>query len=165
MPLNRALAVALADIVHRDPECRRRIDSGFAVLGTQAGSFRNLAYFLDGVVRRQSVSPSPEQAKMVCFGIAEAAIEAINAAAQAKRPAKGTLAPLKFASEIGRNVGESGEHYAVKITMREGSAFTWCVFDWWATLRTDDPLIYRTVADFLQAQGGITLSRFVAEPG
>jgi len=164
MPLTRAFAAALTDVVDKDAECRRRINSGFAALGTYAGAFRNAAYCIDNWSELRSCAPNPEQIKKVCHGIAEAAIDAINAVGKPPAKRTGTLATLWYASEIGRNVGEGGEHYAVKVVQKHGSAYESCVFDWWATLHTADPLIYFDVKDFLSAQNGVTLTRFVTAP-
>jgi hypothetical protein len=161
MPLTRAFAVALTNIVDKDPECRRRINSGFAGFGTSAGAFRNAAYCLHNLSEFSPCAPTPKQMEKICYGIAEAAINAINAIALSKSKPLGTLSTLRYASEVGRNVGEGGEHYAVKVATKHGSTFEFCIFDWWATLHTADPLIYFSVDDFLRARNGVTLTRFV----
>jgi hypothetical protein len=47
MPLTRAIAVAVVQIIAMDPECKRRIDEGFfSLFGTLSGSARNLAFCL-----------------------------------------------------------------------------------------------------------------------
>ena len=114
MPLTRAFGVALTDIIDKDTECRRRINSGFAAFGAYAGAFRNAAYCLHNLSEFNPCAPTPKQMEQVCYGIAEAAINAISTVGLSNSRSKGTLSTLKFASEIGRNVGEGGEYYAVK---------------------------------------------------
>jgi hypothetical protein len=164
MPLTIAFAVALTAIVDKDAECRRRINSGFAALGANAGAFRNAAYCLANLGDGKACAPTPKQMEKICYGIAEATINAINAVGSVPSKRAGTLATLRYASEIGRNVGEGGEHYATKVSYDEGGTFAHCVFDWWATLHTADPLIYLTTADFTAARNGVTLTRFVTPP-
>lgn len=164
MPLTRAFATALTNIVDKDEECRRRINSAFAAFGTNAGAFRNAAYCLHNLSEFSPCAPTPKQMEKICYGIAEAAIDAINAVGLVPAKRTGTLATLRYAAEIGRNVGDSGEHYAVKIVQKFGTETGFCVFDWWATLHTADPLIYFTPNDFLAARNGVTFTRFVTAP-
>lgn len=160
MPLTRAFAIALTDVVKCDPECRRRIDSAFSVFGTGAGGWRNAAYCAQGLLTKLDCTPDSKQAEMICYGIAEAVVAVINEVGSSPERRSGTLATLRYAAVIGRNVGQWGEHYAAKIVQKSGTAYDSCVFDWWATLNTGDPLIYPTVADFYNSVNGITLSRF-----
>ena len=52
----------------------------------------------------------------------------------------------------------------LSVTQKSGSTFESCVFDWWATLHTANPLIYSPTNDFLSARNGVTLTRFVTAP-
>jgi hypothetical protein len=165
MTLSRATATLVVEIVSKDPECRRRIDDAFfSKFGTLSGSFRNGAFCVANLLHLEKCAPDGQQQKKICYGIAEATVEAINKVC-IRPPNTGTLSSVKFAQEIGRNVGESGEHYATKLVLRHhetvsGGAFDVCVFDWWSTLKSNDPLIYKSASEFMNASGGIVFSQY-----
>jgi hypothetical protein len=164
MPLTRAIAVAIVGITAGDPECRRRIDDGFfSKFGSMSGGARNLAYCIANLAKLENCAPDSKQQQKICHSIAEATVAAINKVV-VTRPKPRNLASVRFASQIGRNVGQNGEHYAMKVILTQSDSNTFkpdfCVFDWWATLKSNDPLIYKTSTDFMNPAGGIPFSQF-----
>jgi hypothetical protein len=164
MPLTRAIAATVVQIVATDAECKRRIDDGFfSLFGTHAGAARNLAFCIANLATLHKCEPNEQQKQEVCYGIAEATVEAINKVTVAKSK-PGKLASVRFAMQISRNVGQSGEHYATKLILNYQSMTNKniddCVFDWWSTLKADDPLIFSSAADFTKASGGVPFSQF-----
>lgn len=149
MPLTRATAQAIAKVVSSDAECIRRIAPIYNWVPASwgvAGALRNWGYVATGE------NPiDPKIANTVCTGIADATSTAIN-----KAVAAGRLAGVTTAGTIDRTGTMGVFHTATLITLSDG---TQAVFDWHATLRTDDPMISK-VGEWKTSTGGSPLSSF-----
>ena len=159
--LSRSIAVAIVDAVAADKTCAERITSAFSTFGTSSGPMRNAYYWLHHPWR--PAAEGSEESNYVCYGIAEATINAINAA----RFDKGsTLNQVWSAGQADRNVGEWGEHYATSITLKLGKSpdnSACYVFDWWATLDLQNPLIYLSMEAFRNKSPRALFSTFPGE--
>lgn len=150
MSLTRVIAAKIVWAVQRDSNTRRRIMGGRA--GTSAsilpdswgvsGAIRNWRLVLTGADPMDR-----DVAAIVCTGISDAAIVAINNAR--RNDAEIPEADLIHRCRWGVH------HYAVRVTMN-GSEY---VFDWHATLNVDNPMISRA-NDWTTARGAVTFSNF-----
>lgn len=145
------MAAEIIAAVKSDATSRKRIeDSVFGKIPASwgaAGLVRNVSMFVTSGSIITGEPASGEDEKLVCTGIADATVEAIN---------RVKIAGVVIASAHERILNGS-HHTGTKIDL---SRFGAVVFDWWSTLRIDDPLIYRTVPNFNQASGGVLYSDF-----
>jgi len=101
-----------------------------------------------------NLNVTDEQALEVCTGIAEATAKAINAALK-RAPAGSSLAMVQRADSQDR-VGTTTAHTATGIWMCDKANY---VFDWHATLRVGDPILYKSAQAFSVSDGTL-FSRF-----
>ena len=93
MPLTRPTAKAIIDIVASDKACRQRIDDGFfSLFGRYSGPFRNAAFCLANIASLERCAPNSQQQTKVCYGIAEATVDAINKVVTTKSKPPGLAA-------------------------------------------------------------------------
>ena len=157
--LTTADAKAIAAVVAADPEASKRIDSNIdgiipASWGI-SGGIRNAGYVALGMVSLGYYGDPSEKefADRVCTGISDAAAAAINSAVAAK---DARLRNVLSASAISR-VHRSVDHTATRIQMVDKQEH---VFDWHATLDADNPMMYRSVSDWMKDANGIALESF-----
>lgn len=152
MPLSVETARKLVDVVSKDQESRRRVDSWirwFAV--TQQGHGPSSAG-VAGVIRNFAMAavnmdPSERDSnafRWSCDGIAEATAIAINKAIQLDRK---RFSGIVSAEEQARKEGYS--HTGTLINLEGGSRY---VFDWWKSLDVMNPHIFR-YDDFMNDRG------------
>lgn len=134
MPLTYLQAKSIIDLVTADPECRFRVTMDY---GNTKDFFRFIpdSFGISGSIRniwmmeQQVDVTEPENAAVVCTGIAEATTKVINQSIA-------RLTGIQKAEEISREWPAS--HTATAITTRDGSTY---VFDWHATLNLQNPMI------------------------
>ena len=163
MPLSRGLAVAIVNVVASDPECRRRIDSALATVLPDswgiAGGTRNFAYAFVGTYAslaqgKYSAQPTKEQDDLVCYGIRDATIEALQKAIKKAGPSDS----IKSISDVDYAIRDNPiVHTATKIVIAKGSEY---IFDWHATLNTKNPIIYPSEKDFEANKNSVVFSSF-----
>ena len=163
MPLSRGLALAIVNVIAADPECKRRISSGLASVMPSGlgwtGSVRNYGFALKETYKAifsggYSAQPTAEQDDLVCYGIRDATIEALE---KALKKAKGddTLAAISAVSYVVRD--EPIVHTATLITVAKQWKY---VFDWHATLETRNPMIYPSEKAFMENRDRVVFSSF-----
>lgn len=118
----------------------------------EGGKFYNSVQNEVGTITNINVTDA--QALEVCTGIAEATAKAINDALKRTQPGASLGAVLRADSQD--RVGTTTAHTATGIWMRDKSNH---VFDWHATLRVGDPMLYKTAGDFA-ASKGVLFSQF-----
>jgi hypothetical protein len=163
MALSRGMAAAIIKVVSSDPECRRRIKSPLAAVLPDnwgiAGGVRNYGFALAETYKAIakggfSAQPSKEQDDLVCYGIRDATIEALE---RAIKKAK-TGDTLKSILEVTySNRDNPIVHTATKIVLSGKDDY---VFDWHATLNIDNPLIYPSEKAFEGNTGAVTFEKF-----
>ena len=163
MTLSRGLAAAIVDVVVNDPECVRRIDSGFATVFPDslgiAGAARNFAFAFAGTYAslaqgKYSAQPTKDQDDLVCYGIRDATMAAIEKAIKTAGPGDS----LKSISEVYFSIrDEPLVHTATKIVIANTYDY---VFDWHATLNTRNPIIYPSEKDFEANKGSKEFASF-----
>lgn len=135
MPLTFLQASNIIEIVSADSQCRWRVNMDYSnkkdffkyipdSFGI-SGSLRNI-----WMMEQQVDVTDPENAAIVCTGIAEATSKAINEMMSRK------LKGIRSADEISRESPAS--HTATLITTVKGDKY---VFDWHSTLNLRNPLI------------------------
>tara|TARA_B100001105_G_scaffold108244_2_gene86747 strand:- start:957 stop:1508 length:552 start_codon:yes stop_codon:yes gene_type:complete len=149
----------LTSVVAKDPEASKRIDSGIdnflpAAWGV-AGGLRNAGYVALGMVSFGAWGDptEPAYANRVCTGISDAASAALNVAVSKK---EARVRRLKGAAPISR-VLNGVDHTAVQVSVDDGQQH---VFDWHATLDADNPMLFRSPADWVRAKDGVPLKDF-----
>ncbi|GGG25016.1 hypothetical protein GCM10010964_11300 [Caldovatus sediminis] len=95
-----------------------------------------------------SLNTTDEQARLVCTGIAATTAAAINKALRTAKPGS-SLALVARADSHDRQ-GTTTAHTATGIWMRDKSFH---VFDWHATLQSDNPMLYASDAAFSAGDG------------
>jgi hypothetical protein len=151
-------ATAIASVVSNDPEASKRISSYVSkVLPDSwgiAGSLRNTGYVLTNMATlgRYADPTDKATADRVCTGIADAASIAIN-----KAIPKYTMLWRFVSSTTVSRVLHKTSHTATSVLMVDGQSH---LFDWHATLSAQDPMLFKTVADWLVGKGGVTLKDF-----
>jgi hypothetical protein len=160
MALSRGMALTVVKVIDTDPECRWRINSPLsailpASLGI-AGSVRNLGFILSDVVTQRSLSVKPTTAEeeLICYGIRDAAIEALQKAVKASKGGD-LLNAITKVTYINRD--HPAVHAAMSITIAGKDTY---VFDWHATLDTKNPMLYPSAAAFDSSTGFVTFSEF-----
>lgn len=154
--MNYGEARWIVNAVKNDPECVKRITSKASVLpAPAAGWARDAAVMGPDILTGKD--PTPEKGKMVCTGIADTVVKAIENA-HIPFVKKVVLAdrPGGYFTEAGMI---TGNHTAVTVILASHQSV---VFDWWATMDINDPLIYPSVEDFKRADREM---RFSAWPG
>ncbi len=148
MPLTRATAAKIIQIVKADPVASSRIKSLFSEVIPDSwgwtGSIRNISMIFEDPT-------DPAVSNLVCVGISDAASLAIDAAL---KQAPGI--PEVVSSESLNRTVHKVEHTATLVNMKDSSAF---VFDWHATLNIDNPMI-SAKSDWLQGINAILFSDF-----
>lgn len=157
--LSRNEARAICAIVASNPEANRRIDSNIDGLipasWGAAGSIRNLGYVVLGMATLgMYADPSDKEfADRVCTGISDATAAAINAAVARKDARVRNVVSAVPISRVFRGV----DHTATRVQMLDGQQH---VIDWHATLDVANPLLFRTVRDWVNGNAGVTVQDF-----
>lgn len=163
MPLSRGLALAIVDVIAADPECKRRIDSGLSAIMPSSlgwtGSVRNYGFAFKETYKAifsggYSAQPTTEQDDLVCYGIRDATIEALEKALK-KVKGDSTLSAISEVSYVIRD--DPIVHTATLITVTKRWKY---VFDWHATLETRNPLIYPSEKAFMENRDSVVFSSF-----
>jgi len=137
-PLGRPTVQACIDILKSDPVAKQRIRSYLSMLpGGIAGGVRNFILVLcDSFTPIEACDPSAPNSyanQVVCTGIAEAAVSAIQRQ-------KGRVPHLVNIDSHSRY--RPIDHTAVRITVQSsGHAPAAYVLDWWASLDIDHPWV------------------------
>jgi len=149
----------ITTVVAKDAESKKRIDSNIdeiipASWGI-AGGLRNAGYVALGMVTLgYYADPSePEFANRVCTGISDGASEALNRAVKAK---VASVRRLSGATPIDRMLNGVA-HTAVQLTMDDRQKH---VFDWHATLDAENPMLFKSPAQWIKGEGGVPLKDF-----
>ena len=162
MPLTRAIAKAIVDVVSSDKEARRRIDSSLSYVLPDAagwtGSIRNFGFALKETYSPWgNGQPTATQEPLICYGIAEYTLALINKAIKDAKSGA-TIKSVKMAEWVNRDLNGIA-HQATGIVLVGGDK---CVFDWHATLSSDNPLIYPSYNDFDKDTGASTYERYTS---
>ncbi|WP_370477053.1 hypothetical protein [Tamlana flava] len=91
--------------------------------------------------------------KYVCTGIARVTSNAINREIELGNP---LLKNIQKATDVSRTVNDTA-HTATKIITNDGKSF---VLDYHQTLNTDNPLIFNTLEDWMNARNGQTAEEY-----
>ncbi len=179
MTLSRGTAAAIIGVVEKDANCKELIRSAFGLLIPPslgiAGAARNIAMMAAnapeitmgpfamyrriqliataGRFNPVNLGPTPGQDPYICVGIAEATRDAINAAL--RRAKGGSLRLVKEADQSDRD--STTAHAATGITMRDGKRY---IFDWHATLRVGDPMLFPSQNAWDKTEKGELFSAF-----
>ncbi len=159
MKLTRSLCVAIVEVVSKDKEAKKRIDSFLSTVMPDGlgwtGSARNYGFALKETFFGNG-NPTKEQELLICYGIAEYTAKILNIAIS-KVKAGSTLSIIEKVSYINRDL-HGIAHQATLFKLLNGTEF---VFDWHATLSSKNPLIYRTVKDFEEGTNSVMFENFV----
>lgn len=151
MALTREQAKGIVDVVRKNADCVRQIESWLSYampdgLG-MTGIARNIYYSGKNLltIRNPLNSTYPDVAPYVCHGIAKRVAATINAAIGARR-----LPDVEMAMQMVRVVPVISNrkyirkyactHWACRVRMTDKSEY---VFDWHQTLNIDNPVLYR----------------------
>jgi hypothetical protein len=145
----------LVEVVRNDPECINRITSPLRFLPAgMAGWTRDARVMGSDIVTGKD--PTPEKQKFICNGIDEGAQEAIG---------KAKLAFVKTVGTADRQGGYFreagvivGSHVATRVDFADGHTV---VFDWWATMDINDPLLFPSTRDFEGNKRAMRFSQWV----
>lgn len=142
----------IIEVVKNDAESSSRLSSPLRYLPL-AGWLRDASVM--GPDMFTGNDPTPEKSKMICNGIEDATNAAILSA---KLPFVRNVETANrqggFNVEAGLIVGA---HVATRVDFVDGQTI---VFDWWATMNIDDPLLYPSNRDFELATRAMRFSEW-----
>jgi hypothetical protein len=145
----------IVDTVKNDAECSKRITSSASVLPAPAAGWARDAAVMGLGGMFLGKEPTEADGKLVCTGIAAATISAIKKAGLPfVKDARDADRPGGYFTEAGMI---TGAHTATRVDLTNHRSV---VFDWWATMDINDPLIYASPEDFVRADREMRFSRW-----
>jgi hypothetical protein len=151
---SRELAEQIVKVVAMDPTCQKRIPvSGQETPSRWRGFWRDAAIIVGNPVDFVLDRKNEETSALICTGVAEATVAAIQNAVLSKK-LTGVLSAVDIERDSGMN------HSATTVVLGPRPNVSQVVFDWFETLDLWNPLIYPSTHAFLSDTGWVHYSQF-----